>query len=129
MNPPDQETVENRIEEYWGWIAVALFLLVTLDLLTSLYAAQVVGLEHESNPLMAWLLGQSLMAVITVHVAAVVLAAVFFYAIVELIRRTTPMLQWMMMRSLEVYLGLLIAVGLFVVANNLSVIVLRRSLL
>jgi hypothetical protein len=35
----------------------------------------------------------------------------------------------MMMRSLEVYLGLLIAVGLFVVANNLSVIVLRRSLL
>jgi hypothetical protein len=129
MNPPDQETVENRIEEYWSWIAVALFLLVTLDLLTSLYAAQVVGLEHESNPLMAWLLGQSLVAVITVHVAAVVLAAVFFYAIVELIRRTTPMLQWMMMRSLEVYLGLLIAVGLFVVANNLSVIVLRRSLL
>jgi hypothetical protein len=129
MNPPDQETVENRIEEYWGWIAVALFLLVTLDLLTSLYAAQVVGLEHESNPLMAWLLGQSLVAVITVHVAAVVLAAVFFYAIVELIRRTTPTLQWMMMRSLEVYLGLLIAVGLFVVANNLSVIVLRRSLL
>lgn len=129
MNPPDQQTVENRIEEYWGWITVALFLLVTLDLLTSLYAAQVVGLEHESNPLMAWLLGQSLVAVITVHVTAVVLAAVFFYAIVELIRRTTPTLQWMMMRSLEVYLGLLIAVGLFVVANNLSVIVLRRSLL
>lgn len=129
MNPPDQQTVENRIEEYWGWITVALFLLVTLDLLTSLYAAQVVGLEYESNPLMAWLLGQSLVAVITVHVAAVVLAAVFFYAIVELIRRTTPTLQWVMMRSLEIYLGLLIAVGLFVVANNLSVIVLRRSLL
>ncbi|WP_246981805.1 hypothetical protein [Halorientalis marina] len=129
MNPPDQQTVENRIEEYWGWITVALFLLVTLYLLTSLYAAQVVGLEYESNPLMAWLLGQSLVAVITVHVAAVVLAAVFFYAIVELIRRTTPTLQWVMMRSLEIYLGLLIAVGLFVVANNLSVIVLRRSLL
>jgi hypothetical protein len=129
VNPPDQQTVENRIEEYWGWITVALFLLVTLDLLTSLYAAQVVGLEYESNPLMAWLLGQSLVAVITVHVAAVVLAAVFFYAIVELIRRTTPTLQWVMMRSLEIYLGLLIAVGLFVVANNLSVIVLRRSLL
>jgi E3 ubiquitin-protein ligase DOA10 len=129
VNPPDQQTVENRIEGYWGWITVALFLLVTLDLLTSLYAAQVVGLEYESNPLMAWLLGQSLVAVITVHVAAVVLAAVFFYAIVELIRRTTPTLQWVMMRSLEIYLGLLIAVGLFVVANNLSVIVLRRSLL
>ena len=129
VETPDQQAVENRIEEYWDWIAVALFLLVTLDLLTSLYAAQVVGLQYESNPLMAWLLGQSLFVIVTVHVAAVVLATLFFYGIVELIRRTTPTLQWMMMRSLEVYLGLLIAAGLFVVANNLSVIVLRRSLL
>jgi len=129
VNTPDQQAVENRLDEYWGWVAVALFLLVTLDLLTSLYAAHVVGLEHESNPLMAWLLGQSLAAIVAVHIAAVVLAALFFYAIIELIRRTAPTLQWMMMRSLEVYLGLLISAGLFVVANNISVIVLRESLL
>lgn len=129
VNVPEQAAVERRLREYWSWVAVALFLLVTLDLLTSMYAAQVVGLEHESNPLMAWLLAQSLPVIVVAHVGAVVLTAVLFYGIIELIRRTRPTLQWMMMRSLEVYLGLLIAAGLFVVANNLAVIVLRRSLL
>jgi hypothetical protein len=127
--PADQETVEYRLEEYWSWIAVALFLLITVDMLTSLYAASAVGLEHESNPLMVWLLSQSVAVIVGVHIAAVVFAAVFFYGIIELIRHTTPRLQWMMMRAFEIYLGLLVAAGLFIFANNLAVIVLGESLL
>jgi hypothetical protein len=126
---PDQRAVERRLDEYWRWVALALFLLVTLDLLTSLYAAEVVGLTYESNPLMTWVLGESLPVIVGIHVGAATLATVFFYGIFELIRRTTPTLQWVMMRSFEVYIGLLLAAGLFVVANNLAVIFLRRSLL
>lgn len=126
---PDQQAVERRLAEYWRWVAVALFLLVTLDLLTSLYAAAEVGLSHESNPLMAWLLTQPLAVVVGIHILAATLATLFFYAIFEVIRRTTPTLQWVMMRSFEVYIGLLVAAGLFVVTNNLTVIVLQRSLL
>jgi len=125
----EQEFLDHRLKEYWDWVAVALFLLVTLDLLTSLYAASVVGLEHESNPLMAWLLAQSLPIIVGLHLVAVVLAAVFFHGIIELIRQTSPVYRAVMMRGLEIYLGLLIAVGLFLFANNLSVIVLGRSLL
>jgi len=44
--------VETRLNGWWSWVSVALFLLVTLDLLTSLYAAEAVGVEHESNILM-----------------------------------------------------------------------------
>jgi len=90
---PEQQAVERRLAEYWRWVALALFLLVTLDLLTSLYAAAVVGLSHESNPLIAWVLGQSLPVIVGVHVAAATLATVLFAGIFELIRRTTPTLQ------------------------------------
>lgn len=121
--------IDHRLDEYWDWVAVALFLLVTVDMLTTLYAASAVGLEHESNPLMAWLFGQSIVLIVVIHVSAAAIASVFFYGLIELIRQTPPVQQWMMMRSLEVYLGLLIATGLFVFANNLSVIVLGRSLL
>jgi hypothetical protein len=124
----DDERTRLRLEEYWDWVAVALFLLVTLDLLTSLYAAHAVGLEHESNPLMAWLLGQSLPVIVAIHLGAVVLAAVFFHGLIELLRQTSPTYRRPMMRGLEVYLGLLVAAGLFLFANNLSVIVFQRSL-
>ena len=75
-----------RSDEYWDWAAVALFLLLTVDLLTSMYAADVAGIEHEANPLMAWLLGQSLLLIVAVHVVAIVLAAAFFYALFEVVR-------------------------------------------
>jgi hypothetical protein len=58
---------ESRIEEYWDWIAVALFLLLTVDLLTTLAAARLVGADAESNPLMRWLLGRGVVIVIGAH--------------------------------------------------------------
>jgi hypothetical protein len=125
----DQPRVASRLEEYWDWVAVALFLLITVDLLTSLYAKAVVGLAAESNPLMVWLFSRPIWLVVAVHIAAGILAVVFFYALFETIREAPPRVQPLMLRMTELYLGLLVAVGLFLFANNLAVIVLGASLL
>lgn len=118
-----------RYDEYWDWAAVALFLLLTVDLLTSMYAADVAGLEHEANPLMAWLLGQSLVVIIVVHVVAIVVAAAFFYALFEVVRELPEAYRGPTALSVEIFLGLLVAAGLLVFANNLTLIVLGESLL
>ena len=118
-----------RFEEYWDWVAVALFLLLTIDLLTSMYAASAVGLEHEANPLMAWLLAQSLGLIIAVHAVVLVVAAAFFYALFEVVRELPVAYRRPSSIAVEAFLGLLVAVGLFVFANNLTLIVLGESLL
>lgn len=120
---------EPRIREYWSWIAVALFLLVTVDLLTSLYAAAAVGVGAESNPLMRWLLGQSVPVVVGVNVLAVVLVAVAFAGVMRMLRLTPAPYDRYFAFGIELWLGLLLAAGLFVFANNLSVVVLGDSLL
>jgi hypothetical protein len=119
----------DRIEEYWDWVAVALFLLITVDLLTSLYAAAVVGLEHEVNPVMVWLLDQSLALVVSVHIGVLLLAVGGFALLFRLIEHSQRRSRRFLELLTEVYLGLLVAIGLFVFANNLSVIVLGRNLL
>lgn len=121
--------VEPRIEEYWSWVAVSLYLLVSVDLLTSLYAAADVGVGAEANPLVTWLLGQSLTVIVVVNVVVVALAATLFYAVVELLRATPPPYRGYFATGIEVWLGGLVAAGLLVFANNLSVIVLGRGLL
>lgn len=120
---------DQRIEEYWSWIAVSLFLLVTVDLLTSLSAAAVVGVGAESNPFMAWLLGQPLPTLVGVNVAAVVLVTVCFAGVMRMLRRTPERYARHFAFGIELWLGTLLAVGLFVFANNLSVIVHGASLL
>ncbi len=118
---------ERRREEYWDWVAVSLFLLVTVDLLTSMYAAEAVGLAHESNPVMAYLLSQSLILVIAAHIIVVLVAVVLFYGLHAVAQAgSRGGVAWL---CLEAYLGLLVVAGLFVFANNLSVIVLGDSLL
>lgn len=127
-NSPRTET-ENRLEECWSWVGVALFLLITLDLLTSLYAAEIVGLEHESNVLMRWILGQLTGVVVLIHLTATVLIVGFFHGIFEIARQVSPRYRSVAVRGLELYIGLLVAAGLFVFANNISVIILGGSLL
>lgn len=117
-----------RITEYWNWIAVALFLLTSVDLLTTLFASAVVGAEAEANPLVRWLLSRSIPGLIAVNLLAVVLAAFGFRGVVATFERTPPRLRPYYAVVIEVWIGLLLAVGLGVFANNLSVIVLGRSL-
>lgn len=129
MSDPDGPAIAERVEEYWEWAAVALFLLVSVDLLTTMYAAAVVGPEAEANPLMRWALGQPLPVLVGVNLGAVVLAAVVFRGLMETYRLTPARVRPYYGLLIEVWLGLLVAAGLALFANNLSVIVLGESLL
>lgn len=126
---PRGESLSRRIEEYWGWIAAALFLLVTVDLLTTVYAAEVVGLDAESNPLVRRLLERSIPALAAVNIVAATVAAGLFYGVMATLRRTPERYRWGYALLIEVWLGLLLAAGLAVFANNLAVVVLGESLL
>lgn len=117
------------VQEYWDWITVALFLLLAVDTLTTLYAAAVAGPAAEANPLIRWALSRGALAVAGLNVAAALFAVAFFYGLLETLRRTPEQYRRRYALVLEAFVGLLLAAGLFVFANNLTVVVLRRSLL
>ncbi|MDY6819751.1 MAG: DUF5658 family protein [Halobacteriales archaeon] len=123
------EDLNEKIEEYWDWLTVALFLLTALDMNTTMYAAEIVGRGAEANPLMRWLLAQGLGVMVAAHLLAVVLVVAFFYAVTELLAETDQPLQRYFAGSVEVWLGLLVAAGLLVFTNNLVVIFFQTSLL
>lgn len=116
------------LEEYWDWVAVALFLLVTVDMLTTMFAAAALGPGAEANPLVRWALGRGTPALVAVNVLAVVLAVGFFYALREMLGRTPSPYRRPFSLLVEAWLGLLVFVGLGVLANNLSVVFLGASL-
>lgn len=118
-----------RISEYWDWFAVVLFVLVTVDMLTTMYAAAYVGPAAEANPFMRWAIGRGVLAMVAVNLAATVLAVGVFYVLMRVYRRTGRPWDRYVGFGVEVWLGALIAAGLFVFANNLAVIVYGRSLL
>lgn len=115
-------------ESFWGWVAAALFLLLPVDLLTTLLCAAVVGADAEANPWMAWLLAQPLSVLIAVHVAVGGVAAAGFAAY-ESVSRRSERFGDVMLHAARLYLVLLVAVGMLVFWNNLSVLLFRRSLL
>lgn len=119
----------DTVAEYWSWFAVALFLLVTVDLLTTMFAASVVGIEFEANPIVRWALGQGLGTVVALNVTAVVVATLMFSSLMgrldDVSDRYRPSVEF----TVEAWLGGLIALGLSLFANNLSVIVFGVSLL
>jgi hypothetical protein len=130
MGPHEPSTRYAAVaDEYWDWVAVALFLLVSVDLLTTLLAAARYGTGPESNPLVAWLVAQPLVVIVGVNLLAVLLAVAFFYGLAETLARTpAPYSRWYAV-AVEAFLGSLVAAGLFVYANNLAAIVLGASLL
>lgn len=122
-------SANTRLEEYWDWFAGALFLLVTVDLLTTFGAIRKYGLEAEINPLIVWLARRGVVVLVVAHLVVVVLAVVAFAGLVRMLRRTDPPHDRYLALCIEGWLGLLLAAGLLVFANNLSVIVLGGSLL
>jgi hypothetical protein len=121
--------LDERVCEYWDWLSVALFLLVTVDALTTLYAARVAGTAAESNPVMRWAPEHGLPAVLALNLAAVVLVAVLFYGVVEMLRSTPAPVRPYFAVLVEVWIGGLLVAGLVVFANNVAVVVLGESLL
>lgn len=116
-------------EDYWSWVAVALFLLITVDMLTTVFAAAAYGPALEANPLLRWALTEGPVAFVTVNLLAVVLAVGFFYALRQMLRQTPQPYRRPFARLVETWLGLLVVLGLVLLANNLAVVVLGASLL
>lgn len=119
----------NRDDEYWDWFAVALFLLVTVDLLTTLGAVAAVGIGAEANPLVAWLIGRGTVALMLANLLAVAVAGLTFSRVLTVVGMAPTPYDRYLEVGIEVWLGLLVAVGLALFANNLSVIVQGQSLL
>ncbi|GAB7094719.1 hypothetical protein JCM30237_18720 [Halolamina litorea] len=115
-------------ESYWGWVASALFLLLPVDLFTTLLCAAVVGPDAESNPWMAWLLAQPPSLLVAVHVAVGV-AAVAGFAAYEAVSRRSERFGAVMLRAARLYLVLLTTAGFLIFLNNLGVLLFRRSFL
>lgn len=117
------------VREYWSWIAGALYLLLTVDLLTTLYATDIYGPAAEANPYMRWALERDVLAVVGLNLAALAVLVVLFQVYVRLLARVDGIEGWVLARSFECWLGGLLAAGLFVFANNLAVIFFGESLL
>ena len=123
------DTVDARVQEYWDWLAVVLFLLITVDMITTVYAARVVGPAGESNPVVRWSLLEGPVVFALVNLIAVVLAVVLFDRVVDLFLRTPEPYERYFAAAIEAWLGGLLAAGLLVFANNLTVIFYRQSLI
>lgn len=117
-----------HLKRDWRWFAVALFVLVTLDMLTTMYAAVAVGVAAEANPLIRWTLEHGLLAFTAVNLVAAALTAAGFAGLVRLINSSQPPYDRYLEIVVRLWLGVLLVGGLIVFANNVSVIVLGRSL-
>lgn len=120
---------ERRARGYWVSFAVGLFLVIVLDLFTTVVATSRYGLGVESNPVMRWLLGQGLAVLVLVHVAIVFLVVFLFSRVLEGIKRASKPMDAYLETVVQVWLGLLIAAGVFVVSNNSAALFLGSSIL
>lgn len=115
------------VPRYWDRVAAALFLLVAVDLLTTVYAASVVGAEAEANPLVRWALRRGVGTLVALNLVALGVLVALFYALAELLKRTHPSRRREFAMLVEVFLVLLLFAGLAVFANNATVIVFGGS--
>lgn len=123
------DEIDAQVREYWDWLAAALFLFTTVDMITTVYAAHAVGVAGELNPLMQWTLMQGPIALVGVNLTAVVSVAVMFDGVIETFQRVSRPYSRYAAATIEAWLGGLLGAGLLVFANNLSVIVHGQSLL
>lgn len=117
------------LREYWSWIGGSLYLLLSLDLLTTLYAASLHGVSAEANPMVRWAISQEAYVIVGLNLAALVVLVSLFAGYLTLLERTHGKTGWIMARSFELWIALLLSAGLFVFANNLAVIVLGESII
>lgn len=108
-----------HVGKWWQGFAVALFLLIPVDLLTTLMAVWKYGMGVEANPVMRWLLDQGLVAVGLVNVVVACLAAYLFHTALGSIRRAPSTYQRPLTHVVNAWLAVLIAGGLLLVGNNL----------
>lgn len=116
-----------RSEKYWHWFAAALYLLFTLDILTTLLATAVHGLEAEANPVMRWLIQQGPVVLIAANLVALIGVVIAFNSVVNIVNTVRHPYDIVLEVLVEIWLGLLLTAGIFVVVNNLAVIIFGES--
>jgi len=114
---------DGDVDQWWFWFAVALFLLLPLDLLTTLFAVAKHGIAVEANPIVRWLLQQGLVAVTVAHLLVVGLVVSLFHGAVERIRRVPPSDRRVLVHGVNLWIGILIVSGVVLVLNNLLALV------
>jgi hypothetical protein len=119
----------HRVEEYWDWFTVALFLLLSVDLLTTFALISQHGLGGETNPIMVWLFSQGLLAVAGAHVVVAIVSTLLFSALVRMVQVTQPPYATPIEYLFELWLGLLLVAGIAIFSNNFAAIVHGQSLL
>ena len=115
--------MDRYVEQWWLWFAVALFLLIPLDLLTTLIAVSKYGIGVEANPIMQWLLHRGLFAVTLVHLVVVGLVVSMFHVAIQRFQRAPPSYRRILCYVVTLWIGILIASGLLVVTNNVLLVV------
>lgn len=114
---------DDQVRRWWVRFAVALFLLIPLDLVTTLLAVAQHGLAVEANPIVRWLLRRGPVALTLANLAVVCVAVALFHVAVTRLRRTPPAYRGRVVLAVNVWIGGLIAAGCVLVANNLLTIV------
>lgn len=115
--------LEKQVERRWFWFAIALFLLLPLDLFTTLIAVGRYGIAVEANPIMRWLLQQGLVAVTAANLVVVGCVVYLFHAALNRIQHVQPSHRHAFIRLVDVWIGLLIIAGIVLVTNNMLTLV------
>lgn len=115
--------MDEQVDRWWFWFAIALFLLIPLDLFTTLIAVGRYGTVVEANPLMRWLLRQGLVAVTVVNLAVVGFAVYLFHAAIDRVQRVPPPYRSLVDHAVRAWIGFLILAGIVLVTNNLLVLI------
>ncbi|MFB6295720.1 MAG: hypothetical protein ABEH66_02640 [Halobacteriales archaeon] len=127
--PESRRAMDARIREYWDWIAIGLFLFTTVDMLTTVFAARVVGVGAEANPLIEWTLTHGAGAFAAVNLLALLLIVGLFWGVVRMLERTPAPYDRYFAVAIELWIGGVLTIGFLIFANNLAVIFFQESLL
>ena len=118
----------DRPDEYWSWAGVALFLLLTVDLLTTMFASRTIGIHAEANPIVRWALERGVVVLVSVNLLALLVLGLLFYGLIRLTIEAPEPYNDVVATGFEVWIGFLVASGLVIFANNLLVMLMHRDI-
>lgn len=119
---------EEKRKLYWWLSYVAIFLLIPVDMVTTIFAAFVYGADAEANWIIASAIQHGPVVFGGINLVAGFLASILFFGLLKLMDDTEGTEFWVLARSFEVWVGFLIIVGAFVAANNIAVVLTGQSL-
>lgn len=118
-----REVTEARVARLRHRLAAALVLLLAVDTATTLVLARTLGVRHEVNPVVRWLLTEGPAFVVLANALAGIAVVLLFDAVLVRLAWTPAPRDRYLAAAIELWVGALLVVGVAVVANNLVVLV------